>query len=419
MKKIYILILLITVLLSGCNDDELYYLEPTTTIADKEEKQFSFTPSSDTQNTTYQNASVLMAQIFPSGKYIYFTVANMLYRFNTETGNITSACADPLCMHNSVECPFFHNNHAVTYVSIFDDRIYFKTRESDFANKVLISVDQDGEHYHVPTILTCKVYDIANQEVKISKRDYSESGLLYHNEYCTEHEEYYFDMIHDEETDQWSKALKCYDSRTNKTRVIGNYQENTNTVFVKYEDGKLLYCDEISFGWLNTQSGQKEAIFEGDCVALSCDDANYYYIKSEDKSLWRMPIAGGDPEYLGVNDVRGDYNITDNYIYFRYLKAHQVATMSDGQPYEYVGQEFWRMDKDGSNLIKVFEFTGEYEAYNINNMVINGNYIYGIWKRVDEEGNIVSSLTATDTLWGSILRIDMTTGELYFIDVPK
>ena len=53
--------------------------------------------------------------------------------------------------------------------------------------------------------------------------------------------------------------------------------------------------------------------------------------------------------------------------------------------------------------------------------VVLGNYIYGLWvtSEIDESGQLVTSQLATEDSDGSILRIDITTGDQFYIEVPS
>ena len=88
------------------------------------------------------------------------------------------------------------------------------------------------------------------------------------------------------------------------------------------------------------------------------------------------------------------------------------------------------MKKDGSEKELVYSFKEDYPNMTLLNMSISGRYIYGLWIQYNENGVHTSSASPNGEtvghwgyvpppgiLIGSILRIDMTTGEHYYHEI--
>lgn len=423
MKRIILLVCICAFLLTGCWTEDIYYLETkidntntsmvgqadctveekkTKEIIDSQGNIFSYTPGEDTQLTVYQNAFNNAGMTYLVGKYLYFPAGFMLYRFNTETGNLTSACSDPLCMHDSSNCPFFNSTGGggTLYSSVTNNCIYFKTKRAEKNAKGEYIKKGNGE---LLTTLECKIYHLDTLQVTLSKRAYEDTDLLCLTEYCTENEEYFYSMTLDKETEQWKTTLLCFDHQTNKTRFIRDVSNEKLMIFIKKEGDRLFYCDEISIGWLDTKNGEKHPLYQGDCVSASCDEQYFYFTKTADLSLWRIDLDGKNPHFMGVKGINSATYLTDHYLYFRYLNK-------DG--------EIWRIRKEDGDIKLAYSFTEEHPGMSLNNFVVQGDYLYGFWLKY-ENGNKTSGFAGNDSIESSVLRVDMTTGNHFYIEVPK
>lgn len=116
-KKYFVFYYIVIILLSliSCDDGQLEYIEKNN------QKNISDTPFEyikfDDEPLDYYNLVVGWDQLQYINGYIYFRngLANpfnfpenqTLWRYNVETNNITTVCPDPLCKHNTKDCPIF------------------------------------------------------------------------------------------------------------------------------------------------------------------------------------------------------------------------------------------------------------------------------------------------------------------------
>jgi len=415
MKRFLLFVCICAFLLTGCNSDELHYPETEAIVTaddgsppvDPYGTVFTYTASEDTQNTVFQRSGYFSYGIFVVGDYLYYNNGNMLYRYNTKTGNITSACADPLCLHDSYDCPFFNglSGSGAMYSGVFNNKIYYKVKELLWDKK---NHQIEGEKLH------SRIYDIETQTVTESKRQYDQNGPLNLNDYCTENEEYYYSMAANEDGTNWQMTLLCYDVKTQKNRVVRSVSYENPMAFFSHDEENLYYCDTVSIGKMNRQTGKKTAIYQGECSMVNGDDQYFYFFRASDDSLWRLSREGGEPEPLEVEGVQASTFLTDNYIYYRYDNSFAAGKDGAGNILYVDGQDIWRMKKDGSEKERVFNFVESPGKMSLSRFVVIGNYIYGSWVCFDESGNKTS--TAAEK---TLLRIDISTGEFYYIAFPK
>ena len=100
--------------LSPAESTELRYIDKDERNQN-ESAEFTYTASDD--EPCYFGSQSIDGLKYRDG-YIYI-VCGTPYRLNTETGNVTTVCGDPLCTHDSDECPFFRNSGTGTayYIS--------------------------------------------------------------------------------------------------------------------------------------------------------------------------------------------------------------------------------------------------------------------------------------------------------------
>ena len=146
------------------------------------------------------------------------------------------------------------------------------------------------------------------------------------------------------------------------------------------------------------------------------------------QSLHRVDFNGKNDIDLGIISEKGNAKITSNYIYYQKYdeiaigKANIRGYASD--TVTLYNSEIWRCDHDGKNQTLVYKFDGDMANYRIFNESYIGNYIYGLyqwWEDADndgvfEDGDNYSSATKDEY---NIMRIDITTGDIYIINGIK
>ena len=341
-------------------------------------------------------------QIYSNLLYVYLTGSSML-RFNPMTGNVTSVCQSPLCSHNSQACPFIGLD--APSFRIFDNKIYFS------AIKKMRSDRGNGYGYYV--------YDIENMSISISPAHHSESALRMGEVLITsDGQQYYYDCIYKPESDSYIYNICKYDPSTNKTIILGEPQD-ANTVLIDKIDTVLYYLDGIGLGIYDESNGTKKELYHGFAGNVGHDDT-YFYFRNEDDFLYRLPIGGNVAEKLTDFPVRY-YYITEDYIYYKIDESVALTYSPTNKSFDIGSQTIYRMSKDGDFQEAIFKFDNQLSTMNCDYFVVLGNYIYSKFYYWDGPTDTVVESHNRSLLNGNsyLIRIDLTTKEVYFINMTS
>lgn len=339
-------------------------------------------------------------QIHDDLLYIYLTGSSM-QRFNPVTGNVTSVCQSPTCSHNSQACPFIGLD--ASSFRIFDNKIYFsaiKNMRSDRGN---------GFGYYV--------YDIENMSISISPAHHSESTLRMGEVLITsDGQQYYYDCIYEPESDSYIYNICKYDPSTNATTILGE-PKDANTVLIDKIDDVLYYLDGIGLGIYDESNSTKTELYHGFAGNVGHDDT-YFYFRDKDDFLYRLPIGGDDAEKLTDFPVRY-YYITEEYIYYKIEESVILTSSLTDKEFDIGSQTIFRMTKDGKSREVIFKFDDKLSTMNCDYFVVFGNYIYSKFYYWDAQTGTVIESHKKSLLNGNayLIRIDLTTKEVYFIDM--
>ena len=119
MKRITTAILALF-LMTSCSNT-LYYPEHTESIADS---AFVYEPSEDVWLDN-QPSSAKVSGLAGHGNFLYLNIDSSPMRLNTTSGKFSYLCSDPLCFHNTHECPFYTNTSTQFYPMINENSIIF------------------------------------------------------------------------------------------------------------------------------------------------------------------------------------------------------------------------------------------------------------------------------------------------------
>jgi hypothetical protein len=380
-----------------------------------------------------------------SNGYIYFQNggANVLgfpenqtlWKYNIATNNLTTVCPDPLCKHNIKDCPLF----AMDTMYIYDNKVLFYSRykfilDGGSKNAPVWNEWAGFIMYDIPT----GKYNLRNE---INPSTYVQNvRQLFVDNYCL-----YYDYIYNENIEEWVFAVCRWDLTTNEVVVLGgldniyNLYSGNLPVFAStflfsidsrifFTDGQMIFSTDINYenridhltgSFLLDVYTDGEYIYYGVPVPREPDD---YLIQS----IRRVDFDGQNDIELGIVSELGRWNITTNYIYY---KKYDKIAIGKNMTSEYPGQninmynsEIWRCSHDGTNHELVYKFEGDMANYRIESELYVGNYIYGIYERWTDSNNDNVFKDGDQYRSGnyenySIMRIDINTGEIYYIKV--
>lgn len=352
-----------------------------------------------------------------------------LWRYNIKTNNITSVCPDPVCKHNSVNCPLY---------AVSD--IFYIHNNKVFANFKYIHVSDKNDSVNATDINAWagfKMYDMENGKTLLrnehSAGEYTQdSRILFTDNFC-----YYYDYMYNEELEDWVFAICRWDFQSNKIIILAGLDnkydfdapENLLTTFLFTIDDRIFFTDSNTLYSTDFNYQDRKDHIKGSFHNDVLTDGIYIYygIPSSDglQSIHRVDLDGNDYIDLGILVESGAWHITEKYIYYK--KYDQIAIGKNrvsgysGDEIILSNSEIWRCNHDGTQHEKIFKFDNELANCRFTNEVFVGNYIYGIYEQwtdanqdgIFEDEDYFRSDGFEDF---KIMRIDITTGEIYIID---
>jgi len=279
--------------------------------------------------------------------YFYFSVYKKgIMRYSVESGNLTSVCMDPLCFHDTMECPFYM---AGTSPEIYGTRLFYE------------GVDLETRSY------PWYVYDVASGNRKMILTDDEVEGFvtLYRDRL------YYIgkelrEGQSDEKTENYDIVLYYIDTETWKKQrayVLGTSRDQ-DVGFIEFLGDRILWtCGTTWYTTdLDCNDWQEFGTFEDIYKFPLCDRENGVlygsratdellgYVRTEfngQKPVYRdCPViirADGSCTELTQCSVASFLEVTENYLYYyKYTEFGEEAEKSifDGA--------LWRCSHDGS-----------------------------------------------------------------------
>jgi len=427
------MILLIAMLISSCAQDEMHY--PETEIPSPSNFTIeipSYIESDDLPIAAYSRLKGARFQYRNGYMYFYeskagafnlskYTPSDTLLRFNPKTGAITTVCPDPLCTHNTPECPFAGK---MFNLSIDGDMIIYVRRY----------VDRDNFEAKNDSVIQICSYNLSNMEMKVHRETITpetqagafKKSMLYHDGYI-----YLYEMLYDEEAGKYKQGILKINTQTNKEEIlITPHTDNTANFLFVYDD-RIYFTDIATIYSVNLDMEDKQILTEGrfNTDHIYTDGQYIFYgIKQDDgqHQLYRMDMDGSN--ILDLHILTGsNWQLTNHHIYyFPYDKYQYYHSSGESAIISYF-TDIWRCDHDGGNKTKVVELERSEKGFiQIHDVQVIGNYAYtDYYEYVDknESGFFESDqdrlyYSVNDPTNPHILRIDLTTGEMIKLYIP-
>ncbi|MBR5366390.1 MAG: hypothetical protein IK132_09140 [Clostridia bacterium] len=347
-------------------------------------------------------------------------------RLNLETGNVTALCTDPVCAHNSVECPLYGTRHFIP-VRIGETTQVLALRLYSYPEQTL-----SGEEWTTVWDLVC--YDPVSGKRTVLETFEGNMGLfpeVYFGPY-----RFYISQITDEEGN-WVGGLTRMDVTTGKTELLfeGFYMP------LLEKDGRVWVSDGVgffSFEALSASPVLREE-FGGtsdmlpDQTLCSTDGANLYVTQNQSDTVRVIPLDGGEERVISVSFAESYKRIIPADGWLCYFSGENTVLGEArirgyaSDKLELYGEEFRRCRPDGTEDQCIFRFEGEWASFRPHNIVTDGRYLYctySWWE--DPDGDCIyrddaqrSSLPVNGHDNCSLLRIDCETGEAEIITIRE
>lgn len=368
--------------------------------------------------------------------YINFPAGISLYRMNVSNGNVSPVCPNPICTHNTPECPFYGLAGSFNVYShkILFNSMYIRSLEKPNAKGETI---ESGGAY--------KTYDLESGKLternQIDPYNYTEyTKQLFVGEDC-----YYYDYIYNNSIDEWVFCINRWNLLTNEVysicgdeNVMTDYSTSSLTTRILFSlhdmlyftDGKILYRTDREY--LNHEV-VAEGIFTGN--VMTDGEYIYYSVKlpitnalRDVYTICRMKFDGTEQTDLNIQTEDDRWYLTSRYIYFREYEERKIGVKQSknikGEEDELIlyGGNIVRCSHDGTGKSIIFECTDEYENYLTYDECVEGRYVYCLydwWDDPDNDNIFVDSDYHESWNYSgySIMRIDAETGDILFINV--
>ncbi|MDD2267971.1 MAG: hypothetical protein PHY15_00300 [Eubacteriales bacterium] len=423
MKRQFIIILFfILILISSCQDPIFEVSDNTSNTSDtsmelpnapilKAAGEFEFTASND-KASVIQHDGVKISYLFnqDSGLLYYDNTSYGLLVYDEETGKITHACKDALCEHKTHECPYFRHTGRI---NVREGYAYFSQHYNVF--------NSDGQ-------VTQKVnryvrVNINTNEVEVLKElddEVSYSRLV--SDLYTDTHYYYFDLADPEnEGDNIEITLMRTNLLTDEVEAVKKL--GTQSYFlITYLDGKIYWYDPIleKFMYSENEDLSDPVEFFSIYGAMSpvYSNGSIIYFIYDKLDIYSYDLESGENRLLAEpNNTR--YFITDNYIY--YSDELQSIKLDPeplrGEVISIADNAIWRVNRKTGEKEKVFRLSDVAPKNVISDFYVSGNYIYAIYIFPNSDYN--GTVSSEDFSVRQLLRINITTKELYIIELPE
>ena len=332
--------------------------------------------------------------------YIYFEG----HRFNCETGAVTFLCADPLCGHNSLDCPFFRFTDTTPMV-VTANKVFFYRIAQD--NIIPITEDQI-----IIADYQLVSYDIATQHTEIiftySPPTGKTSDSLIYSEGVIYIQMVSYDDKNQNENEELKSTIYAVDTDSGKiTELFTNTDQFPKLINVY--DGRLYFSESGGYYGVNPDGSDKTEVTVYDTGIYTAEDGNLYY-----------PLNGGicmaepgnkNPVMIAEN-AQYFINYHNGYVYY-YHTGDGYTVQLDESVTNKTGGKIYRISTTDKNAEEeLFYDCGELVALNGYYTKFVGDYFTVPCQKYirNDDGTVTAAENS------SILIVDTETGESRIAD---
>lgn len=407
MRRTILVLIFAIFSLTACSD--MYILSESDTqynastvdysIYHRNGSDFSYTRNDDHSMDQQNQITKMWGMMYIKDNMLYFQQGNMVYQYDTVSGNTTTLCKDPLCRHDDIECPFF-GIRGGNGIHIYDKYIYYEQMTNYY--------DEDDIEHRVNRRLK---FDMQNQTVKTIYD--IEEGLRVTSEYYYDNIRYYLDAEYTEnETQEF--VLKCDDLETDKSEEVFKIGQTADGICFA-DSEKIYFCDGAGIYYRRILNPvEKVRIYTGEVKSLICDGRYFYIIEinGDNRNLVRCGLNAEETDTLIEGKVL-NISMTEKYIYYTLddyiLKKNSIT----GAEYKVYSDEIYRVDKNSLKNEFVYSFPDDMEGYFQTSFTVDGRYLYCHYCVYSEDDEVLIEFINNRPY--DLLRIDVETGDLYYI----
>ncbi|HCG68028.1 MAG TPA: hypothetical protein DEW22_05035 [Clostridiales bacterium] len=364
--------------------------------------------------------------------------AERIVRLSLKTGNVSSACVDPVCTHMyGSDCPLnvdylYDNNARIRNLKAIGDWLFYI-----ISSRYTVYDPTTQNEELIGTVEKYMIYNTVTGETRelFPRNSVGESGIapavcggtVYGHMFFAALPEYVKDENGNESL---VKVLRSYDVEKDKTTVIYSDSRSFGVPAVTNKRIYIVFSDESGNSWCSVDWNGKDMRREegfytpivtyGPRAYLYDGEDNYRYISVyniETHSAKELDIdtftggfcISGDVLYYSITSNVDEYASLDvNKLYEKYSDLDQAertnAVIRDMNAVLYGGSsQIYSTDLDGGSRKLLFE----YEHMVIQCVAAAGNYLYAYITSAQPPEYTVES-----TENEGFSRIDLTTGEI-------
>lgn len=419
MKKhsIYLVLFFIIMILTAC--DDLHTLDIDNEIQVTQE--FSYNHIDDAPLNVQSNLAKA-SRLVVDNNYLYFKDKKSFVKYNLTTGIKTYLCNDPVCTHIDTDCPLYGYTDFCALPLFYGDKLYYFVDYDEVIYK-------NGIFDHVEKINNLSCYDFITQTYHVIKDNFYVNileYLIYDNIFyyqCQYQDEdgnyiYYLNSLDLDTSTVYEKQMLCDIDGANPYNLLT--AKDGQIYFASYLSGELFSCDSKDFssktvlytapdGYNITHIGYSDTIFYFIIQNSDCSDqilCSYNLLTQQETILYSFPQK---LYYLYY---------TESYVYYMYDEYKSIGTTIDSQETIMLpSSRIYRLDYRSTSPAEefVFEFKDEPELYSISDFVVSGNYIYAYYILYPVTENIYSYDGYNSIDDRIIIRIDIETGDIYYL----
>ncbi len=402
MKKLFAILLAALMLVACDTDNEVIktnYQEKDSSKYHINATEFEYTPAEDHMVCTPWFGKDLE---WNEG-YLYIYAPYSVYRYNPETGNVTSLCGDPICDHSTSECSLFGFSRGGSELALHNNQFYFLQQYHDR------NVEGGWVKRRVK-------YDVENQELKILED--IPNGTRVNSEKFYGDYRYFLHTITDG-AENPTYEIRREDLTNGEVTVIkelgekieGLYHVTADRIYILEAGALFYYTLDAPYSLQHVYTAEVTV----QPLVLFDDEFFYRTVMLDDEiHLIRHDLNGEQEKLLCKANI--DYMIlTEQYIYYmtdeQKVVGPDINNVMVGDDLTLSVSDIYRIPKSGGEAELVYSLPEEMYNYGLGRFVVDGNYLYTQYSCYDaEKQEIIGSGTPYD-----VMRINLTTGDIYYI----
>lgn len=405
MKKAIFALLSLTLMFTSCDNainhatDDMGLEKAAETTILAQYRDFTYITSEDKMTAEVLDTGC-SGTLFYSPMYensIIMKLNDVPCIYNDETGNIGSLCIDPLCLHDTTECPYAGMTSGVI---LKDNKAYFSAFN--------------------PLEKVRGFYEFDLKSGRKRELRVKEMGIGCDTQFYDDDFSYFYEAAAvDDPENKTSRTVWIFYRQSMKTLKCEELERSVDVpdmqLFGRFGD-RFLFHSSVTGDLLTAPVDNvtdRNIIFDGYAVftpmMVEGDTIFFAEIRDGQSSLSSIRVDGSDYRSYPIEnlcDFGTPFYVTKNYIYFMYDEP--VRLPENNYTDEISPRKIWRMNRETEEITLAYEMDERLVTVDIEQFVVKGNYIYADYALFTDD---FQELCADD----GYLRLGMKDGSIYLI----